>query len=464
MISTTQLRIQRTFLSTTPANTSARLARTFNAPTRRINHQPRSFAARSLSTTPPTTARQQAPSAPETQPSNPHTTTTSATTPILSTAAANPPPTTRPPPLDLPKRDPNTSTLPHLFATGKAYLTFYKTGLRHIYINTRLVWSLNTASGIPPDHTPPGDTASPPTKTAAATTRSTELLRRRWAHDVRRLPVFALMLLVCGEFTPLVVLAVPGVVPITCRIPQQVEKLRRKAEDRRGASFERLGQRYGEEIYREGEAGEQAGAAVAASGGERRSQGPAEGGGAAGAAARSAQQACLGLSPGDVTAHVARSLNLISSIWDALPLSLLPDSFVSVIASRKVRKHLAYLDQDNHFIAQAGGVDALEEEEVLLACEDRGFWPVEGADKDNGGGGGGGGGGGLLSSARENLRRWLYLVGDDHGRVADRDDPWSAERASEREARMVVLMMRKEWPRQQVTVRTSALALQGNNQ
>ncbi|KUI62746.1 hypothetical protein VP1G_09860 [Cytospora mali] len=262
------------------------------------------------------------------------------------------------------------------------------------------------------------------------------------------------MLLVCGEFTPLVVLAVPGVVPITCRIPQQVEKLRRKAEDRRGASFERLRQRYGDEIYKEEGEGRDDDATTTGVPSEK-----SQGSGAAGAVTRSAQQKYPDLSPADMTAHVARSLNLISSIWDVLPLSLLPDSFISVIASRKVREHLAYLDQDNHFIAQAGGVDALEEEEVLLACEDRGIWPVEGADKGNGGGGGG-----LLSSARENLRRWLYLVGDDHGRVADRDDPWSAERASEREARMVVLMLRREWPRQQVTVRTSALALQGKDQ
>lgn len=166
------------------------------------------------------------------------------------------------------------------------------------------------------------------------------------------------------------------------------------------------------------------------------------------------------LAPADITAHVARSLNLISSLWDSVPLSLLPDTLVGVVAARRVRQHLRYLDRDNHLLHQAGGVGALEEDEVLLACEDRGIWPV-GKDEE---GGGGSSGSGLFSSARENLRRWLYLVGDGRGPVAGRDDHWSAERAAEREARMVVLMLRREWPREQTAVRTSAHILQAKGE
>ncbi|KAK7736626.1 hypothetical protein SLS53_006829 [Cytospora paraplurivora] len=382
----------------------------------------------------------------------------------ISPAAANPPSTTRPAPLDLPVRKPDTSTVSHLFATGKAYLTFYKTGLRHIYINTRLVWSLNTASGIPADHTPAGETAEPPTKRAVGTTRSTELLRRRWGHDVRRLPVFALVLLVCGEFTPLIVLALPRVVPITCRIPQQVEKLRRGAEERRGASFDALRMKYGREpLFGEEEVEENEGAAeqntenhgATTTSGEKINA--REGSRTAPATEErrardsppttpsTVQQEYTELSPADITAHLARSLNLISPLWDKLPLSLLPDTFISTIASRRVRQHLAFLDQDNHFLAQAGGVSALEDEEVLLASEDRGIWPVEKGD-----------GGELLPVARENLQRWLYLVGDDQV-----GDPWSEKRAAEREARMVVLMTRRHWPRRQSTVRSSARILLG---
>ncbi|ROW09867.1 hypothetical protein VPNG_06304 [Cytospora leucostoma] len=425
MISTTQLRILRTFLHTSPTNTSARFARRLNAPTRRIQQplpaQPSPCASQRLfSTSKP--SRQKSHDEPQPRDNVPHNLVTDP----ISPAAANPPSTTRPAPLDLPTRKPDTSTFSHLFATGKAYLTFYKTGLRHIYINTRLVWSLNTASGIPASPTRAGDTAEPPAVRAAGTTRSTELLRRRWAHDVRRLPVFALVLLVCGEFTPLVVLALPRVVPITCRIPQQVEKLRRGAEERHGATITASGD----------ENNAQKGSRTAPAEAEQRAKDNHD------TTPSTVQQEYTELSHADITAHLARSLNLISPLWDKL---LLPDTFISTIASRRVRQHLAFLDRDNHFLAQAGGVSALEDEEVLLASEDRGIWPVEK-----------GGGGELLPVARENLQRWLYLVGDDQ--VAD---PWSEERAAEREARMVVLMTRRHWPRRQSTVRSSARILLG---
>ncbi|KAH8773543.1 hypothetical protein F5883DRAFT_396722, partial [Diaporthe sp. PMI_573] len=258
--------------------------------------------------------------------------------------AANPPASTRPPPLSLPARDPAASTFSHLYSTGKAYLAFYKTGFKQIYINTRLVWSLSSASGIPSDSgTPMGQHASPPTLRPAATTRSTELLKRRWRHDIRRVPLFALMFVVCGEFTPLVVLALPSVVPLTCRIPRQVEKLRRATEARRLASSERI---------------------------------------------REDMKRSNPIPRAEVTAHVARSLNLISPLWDRLPL---PDAAVALLASHRVRAHVAYLVRDGHLLSQAGGVPALEDDEVALACEDRGL-PV--VDRS-------------AAALREELGRWV---------------------------------------------------------
>src|SRR6202042_2549273 len=47
----------------------------------------------------------------------------------------------------------------------------------------------------------------------------------RTSHDIRKLIPFGLILVICGEFTPLVVLALGStVVPSTCRIPKQVIK------------------------------------------------------------------------------------------------------------------------------------------------------------------------------------------------------------------------------------------------
>ncbi|KAG8161936.1 hypothetical protein KVR01_007701 [Diaporthe batatas] len=319
----------------------------------------------------------------------------------ISPTAANPPASTRPPPLSLPARDPSASTFSHLFATGKAYLTFYKTGFRQIYTNTRLVWSLGTASGIPPSLSP-GNTnstststsnsntiASPPTLRPAATTRSTELLRRRWRHDVRRLPLFALMFVVCGEFTPLVVLLLPRVVPLTCRIPRQVEQLREAAEARRQASAATMTTM----------------TTTTTTTGKRNNSGAA-------AAA--------------VTAHVARSLGLVSPLWDRLPL---PDSAVALLASRRVRAHAAYLVRDGHLLSQAGGVPALEDDEVVLACEDRGL-PVVGRSP---------------ADLRKELAQWVDLAGG--GWVGgDTGSPWSPEAVARQEALVVSLLAAPEWP------------------
>lgn len=317
-----------------------------------------------------------------------------------SPTAANPPASTRPPPLSLPTRDPAASTFSHLFATGKAYLTFYKTGFKQIYINSRLVWSLGSASGIPPDsngtstggqttQTTPPNTASPPTLRPAETTRSVELLKRRWRHDMKRVPLFALMFVVCGEFTPLVVLLLPRVVPLTCRIPRQIKELREATEARRQASAERIQARH--------------------------NNGNDEGGGASRAAAAAEV----------TTAHIARSLNLISPLWDRLPL---PDSAVALLASRRVRAHVAYLIRDGHLLSQAGGVPALEDEEVALACEDRGL-PVVGRS---------------AAALRKELGQWVDLAGEEVS--DDTGSPWSPEAMARKEALVVSLLGTTKWP------------------
>lgn len=246
----------------------------------------------------------------------------------ISPTAANPPATTRPPPLELPERSPETSNFSHLYKTGKAYLSFYKAGLKNIYLNSRLVWSLDSAGGIPTDSSSPPAVAKPPVKRVpehGSTTRARQLLKRRWAHDARRLPIFALILLICGELTPFVVLALPRAVPFTCRIPRQVESLQRKTEKRRSDSFARL------------------------------------------AMLQETQQQ---LGKSTTTAHIARSLNICSPLWDRLGV---PDAVLSLFTAHKVRAHVAFLEEDTRLLRQAGGVHALEDAEIVLACVDRGI-------------------------------------------------------------------------------------------
>ncbi|ERT02758.1 hypothetical protein HMPREF1624_01060 [Sporothrix schenckii ATCC 58251] len=264
------------------------------------------------------------------------------TAPTLTPSAANPPHTTRPPPLMLPERKPESSTFSHLLATGKAYLAFYKTGLRYLFANTKLVRGMNANN----------DTAD--AVKAGHATRSDLLLRRRWGHDMRRLPLFGLLLLICGEFTPFVVLVFPHVVPYPCRIPKQVEQLQRKAESRRQHAFVA----YGEETV---------------------------------ASAPTAESTIRGrhaTAARDVL--ISRSLGLIAPFWDRIGLV----SGVPGLAHRAVERHLAFLAEDDALLRQAGGVLALEPEEVLLASADRGL-DVVGQDEGR---------------LRERLVRWLRLT------------------------------------------------------
>ena len=253
------------------------------------------------------------------------------TAPIISRSAANPPDTTRPPPLELPIRVANQSTVAYLFAIGKAYLTFYKTGLKNIYTNTRLLYNLTSGSGLPSDSpVSPSDTssvASPPVVHPVGLVRSTELLRARWIHDIRRVPVFLILLFICGELTPFVVLALPGTVPFTCRIPRQVDKLQRQAEERRRGAFTDLH------------------------------------------ALRAELRARTGseeLSATQVARHITRGLGLVSNLWERVGIP-------APLAAAKARRRLAFLAQDDALLLQSGGVPALETPEMRLACVDRGI-------------------------------------------------------------------------------------------
>ncbi|KAM7204295.1 hypothetical protein V8F20_003708 [Naviculisporaceae sp. PSN 640] len=247
----------------------------------------------------------------------------------LSPQDANPPATTRPPPLTLPTRDPNASTFSYYLATGKAYLAFYKTGLKNVYHNTRLLYPSKST-----------DTSLIPRKN----TRSHLLLRKRWSYDIRRLPIFALLLIVCGEFTPLVVVALPSLVPYTCRLPSHVEKLRKKVEERRAESLENH---------------------------------------------QHAVLSNLGSPDLDFPrAHLARSLGLVSPFWDKI--GWVPE----VLAGNRVAKRLLFLEIDSKLLLEAGGVAALEDEEVRLACADRGIDVTGRSDEE----------------LRGVLERWLRFV------------------------------------------------------
>jgi len=271
--------------------------------------------------------------------------------------AANPPASSRPPPLDLPTRDPETSYVKHLFHTGKAFLTFYKTGLRQLYTNTRIIYPSSSGPPAPPPL--PG-------------TRAAHIFRHRWEQDIRRLPLFLALLVVCGEFTPLAVVFFPNRVPLTCRIPSQVNQLRRKAEERRTLAIERY--------HHAGDNAQPGGYAAQA----------------------------LGIT-GPRMASYLGGLTL-HEFW----------------YGRRLWKRMNFLAKDDELLIEAGGVQALENDEVLLACEDRGIPIVE---RD-------------IKTLRQVLKQWLLYAGKKED-----SEPTRVQKMME-----MVLSEEKQWPSLKDTV------------
>jgi hypothetical protein len=233
--------------------------------------------------------------------------------------------------------------------------------------------------------------------------RADFLLLHRSARDISRLPLFALMLVVCGEFTPLVVPFLSGVVPHTCRIPSQVAADRRRVEQRRAASFRSL-----------------TGASVAAA-----ANGVLLDEGTVGPAAEAVEKRLVAV-PADSDApplpfssakgdegyldalshaqllHISRSLGLHSArLWldfkPERPQKLVPRP-PSALLQHRIRKRRAYLITDDILLMRDGGVDALAADELEMALVDRGLNTLGLTDEQR----------------RRLLRRWLTLT-QKHG-------------------------------------------------
>lgn len=269
-------------------------------------------------------------------PPTPHASITTATR-IIHNPRVNPPASTLPPPLVLPTRSPDQGPLSYYFSLGRAYLAFYKTGLKAVYSN-HLAARKITAS------LPPG-TPAPRAASDGLLTRSDFQLLRRSRHDLVRIPLFALVVCVFGEFTPLVVLVLSDVVPRTCKIPRQVAAARERAERRRSVSF------------RSAALGAPGAASVSAA-----ARAGAEAGGG-----RSPAEEVAGLGREQVL-HVGRSLGLFGRWWDRVGLGP-PGGLVR----GRVRRWVEYLDLDDLLIRRDGGVEAMEVEEVRFALEERGL-------------------------------------------------------------------------------------------
>ncbi|KAG4434945.1 hypothetical protein IFR05_009586, partial [Cadophora sp. M221] len=217
---------------------------------------------------------------------------------------------------------PSQSLPVYLLALGKAYLAFYKEGIKNIYTNLKLSRTLQAR--LDKDHS----SSLPAAIKANAITRSDfQLLTRNW-HDVKRVPLFGLMLICCGELTPLIVIVVTSIVPWTCRIPKQIQSDRSKLEERRRISFRNLTAKLPED-----------------------------------------KRGVQDLDRMQLL-HVSWSLGLSSSLWDYLGGQL--PGLPTGLLRKRVVKRVEYLEMDDRLIERAGGVKDMDVEEVRMALVERG--------------------------------------------------------------------------------------------
>lgn len=240
--------------------------------------------------------------------------------PKNSNPLVNPPAVSRPPPLTLPRRRDFDSAPKYYFELGKGYLRFYKDGFKNVLASRRLL--VEKLKRTPADDRP---SIFRPHYVPRTFSRADWVLLWRVRHDMIRLPLFGLMLIVIGEFTVLVVAYVDHLVPYTCRIPTQIFTALEKAEQRRKAAFDEL-----EAAYPHGVLGPRVTRTVA-----RR--------------------------------HVLKSLHISGAMWDRLGFT--PPGMWDA----KGRYRMAYLEGDDRNIVEDGGPTGLEYDELRIACAERGI-------------------------------------------------------------------------------------------
>lgn len=143
---------------------------------------------------------------------------------------------------------PFTAHASYFYRLGKSYVNFYKTGVKNIWNNRKEYKKIKARLG---PHTPEDaalyggqdvwrqiarrtdNSTEVEIKKIPTITRREYQLCLRTRHDLGKLIPFGIVFAICGEFTPLVILALgSSVVPYTCRIPKQVQHDRRWFEKR----------------------------------------------------------------------------------------------------------------------------------------------------------------------------------------------------------------------------------------
>lgn len=312
----------------------------------------------------------------------------------------NPPKSTFPPPLSLPDRQ-GLNTAVYYFRLGRAYGSFYWAGVKAVWANHKNVAELKRRLREGPAKELNGSIFGPDlllacTKEIAhgqGLTRSEFQMLLRDKHDWSRVPVFGLLAAVFGEWLPLLVPFIPRAVPMTCRIPGQVAGLRKIAEERR------------RNVFREGKIAEPSGTTV------EELQSRIKGANGQSSAPQTSKTALMPST--EIERQVLLNSNLVA-VLDPRQMLFVSTSFglhrriyerlgtapTTGSLRRNITGRLTYLSiDDTLLLKQPNPEELLDDDEVLLACEDRGM-DVLGIP---------------VKQLRTNLGKWLRGRKDDDG-------------------------------------------------
>jgi hypothetical protein len=289
----------------------------------------------------------------------------------LSHDPINPPLSTRPPPLNLPVREKSSNVFYYYFHIGRAYARFYKDGVKAVWYNRK-------AAGLLRERTnQSGGNLSELVK-GNKITRAEFQLRRRDGYDIGKLPFFGLLVVVFGEWLPLFVPFMPNAVPGTCRIPKQVDGMRKAVEERR-----RMAYRTAVNVPSEEQMQELEGRARDVKGAWPVAYDP------------NYRKALLNMLRDEQTHHLSVTLDLHGRFWDVV--GFLPKM---LIRSRLDRK-LSVLSMDDILLLRhQQPAQKLGSDELKLACEERGIDVLGRSDEH----------------LRQNLADWLARQKEDAGR------------------------------------------------
>lgn len=176
--------------------------------------------------------------------------------------------------------------------------------------------------------------------------------------DWRKLPQFAVLVAAAGEYLPLFVPFMPKLVPRTCRIPKQIQGMRKSRENRADLSFKEGFETLSKDSIRE--------AVIAARSLTDKEPAHSYINASTPATYLLANTLVDKLSARQLV-HASTMLDLHGRWWHRIGVNP-PQGMLK----RRVKRRLQYLAVDDTLLLRnSEGVDALNSEEVKIACDER---------------------------------------------------------------------------------------------